>query len=47
MTDPDECGCHRECVTTPHECEKPCTWPLCMSEEEQQKLAQEIADDLW
>jgi hypothetical protein len=42
----DECGCHRTCITLPHECERPCVWPSCLTVEEAKQLADEIlADD--
>lgn len=40
-----ECGCHRGCTMLPHECEKPCVWPSCLSEEEEQQLLKEIEED--
>lgn len=30
----DECGCHKGCHTDPHECEVPCQWPNCLTDEE-------------
>lgn len=41
----DECGCHKGCTVLPHECEKPCRWPNCLTEEEQRQLADEIEQD--
>lgn len=41
----DECGCHGECVTTPHPCTWPCSWPGCLSEEEHAELLRELEDD--
>lgn len=38
----DACGCHRECTTYDHECDVPCQWPSCLSEAEQQELADSI-----
>lgn len=38
----DECGCHRECTTLPHECATPCQWPACLTEAEHRQLAAEI-----
>lgn len=40
-----ECGCHIGCVTYPHECEKPCVWPSCLTEEERKQLAAEVIDE--
>jgi hypothetical protein len=40
----DECGCHRDCTTEPHECEKPCRWPDCLTEAEHAELVQGIQD---
>jgi hypothetical protein len=37
----DECGCHRECTTLPHHCERPCVWPSCLTEAEHLQLAAE------
>lgn len=38
----DECGCHRDCTVEmfgpQHECEKPCRWPGCLTEEEHAEL---------
>lgn len=41
----DECGCHKGCTMLPHDCEKPCTWPDCLTEAEQQKLADDVMKD--
>lgn len=38
----DRCGCHRECSMLPHDCERPCRWPDCLSAAESQALADEI-----
>jgi hypothetical protein len=43
----DECGCHRSCITLPHECEKPCVWPNCLTEVEHEQLAAEIETEEW
>lgn len=45
MASPDECGCHPGCTTLPHECEKPCTWPKCMSEAETAEFIAEMERD--
>jgi hypothetical protein len=37
----EECGCHKGCTMLPHECEKPCSWPKCLTEEEAKQLADE------
>lgn len=34
----DECGCHRECIMLPHECDKPCVWPECLTVDEHAQL---------
>lgn len=41
----DECGCHRECTVLEHECEHPCEWPSCLTDEEQAELAADILAD--
>ena len=41
----DECGCHKECETTPHLCDKPCIWPKCLNEKESQELLDELNQD--
>lgn len=38
----DECGCHRDCSIEPHACERPCTWPDCLTETEHAELAAEV-----
>lgn len=48
MTDKrDECGCHKGCTTLPHECEKPCEWPSCLTPEESAELVEKISKELW
>lgn len=44
MTDDkrDECGCHRACPTTAHECDNPCRWPDCLTAAEHQQLADDV-----
>lgn len=42
----DECGCHRGCTTDPHECERPCQWPGCLTEAEHAQLAAEIEAEM-
>lgn len=42
----DECGCHRNCTTLPHECAKPCQWPNCLTDAESQQLADECMAEL-
>lgn len=42
----DECGCHRECTTIPHTCDRPCSWPDCLSPEEQMQLSDEVLQNL-
>lgn len=43
----DECGCHRGCTTDPHDCERPCRWPDCLTDAEHTALVEEIViDDL-
>lgn len=39
----DECGCHRECHSRPHWCEKPCQWPDCLTDAEHGELLAEVA----
>lgn len=41
----DECGCHRECTMLPHECTKPCEWPSCLTDTEQQQLCDDLEYD--
>jgi len=41
----DECGCHRGCTWTPHECARPCRWPDCLTDEEAAELERELAAD--
>lgn len=41
----DECGCHRECVTLPHDCAKPCRWPDCLTDEERDELDRQLERD--
>lgn len=43
----DECGCHHGCTMLPHECAVPCRWPSCLTEAEQQALADEVLADDW
>lgn len=46
MTTPDkrdQCGCHRGCTTLPHDCDKPCVWPVCLTNEEAGVLLDELA----
>lgn len=38
----DECGCHRDCTTLPHDCDVPCRWPNCMTEGEHQELVDQL-----
>lgn len=42
----DECGCHRECITLPHECETPCRWPGCLTPDEERALVAELEVEL-
>ena len=43
MTDKrDHCGCHRECTDTPHSCDRPCSWPDCLTAEEHEELVHSI-----
>jgi hypothetical protein len=41
----DECGCHKGCVTYPHECEKKCVWPDCLTEAEHAELSADLERD--
>ncbi len=41
-----ECGCHKQCTVLPHECEKPCVWPMCLTEDEEKELNAEM-DKYW
>lgn len=36
------CGCHIGCHTDPHECDRPCRWPACLTQEEADQLAGEV-----
>jgi hypothetical protein len=38
----DECGCHKACTTQPHECDRPCIWPACLTPVEEQALIDEL-----
>lgn len=47
----DECGCHRECTladdilgTPEHECDHPCVWPECLTDDEHLALVNELND---
>lgn len=42
----DVCGCHRECTTLPHTCDRPCIWPTCLTDDEHRQLADNIERDL-
>jgi len=42
----DECGCHRTCTVLPHDCERPCRWPACLTPQEEAQLAEELAEDV-
>lgn len=49
----DECGCHRTCTVAddllgvpPHECDKPCTWPSCLTDSEHAELLAEVKAEL-
>jgi hypothetical protein len=33
-----ECGCHEDCTWLVHHCEKPCSWPNCLTEAEHRQL---------
>lgn len=44
-----ECGCHVGCTMLPHECERPCRWPECLTDAEHAELAASVdwdADDV-
>lgn len=41
----EECGCHKNCETTPHYCEKACMWPACLTPEEERELLKEIKEE--
>lgn len=43
----DECGCHRGCVTLPHECEHPCVWPKCLTKSEEAELIKDLEENGW
>lgn len=40
----DECGCHRDCAAELHECARPCRWPDCLTEDEQQALVKQVME---
>lgn len=42
----DECGCHRECTTLPHQCDRPCSWPNCLTEAEHRQLCDELDQEI-
>lgn len=37
-----ECGCHWQCVMEPHDCDRPCEWPDCLTEAERGELLDEL-----
>jgi hypothetical protein len=41
----DECGCHRDCGYEPHQCQRPCQWPACLTDAEHEALCAELALD--
>lgn len=41
----DECGCHKRCIVLPHDCEKKCVWPNCLTEEEHAELGADLEKD--
>lgn len=43
----DECGCHRECIVLPHDCDKPCVWPQCLTEEETAEVLRDLNENGW
>lgn len=43
----EECGCHKDCTYDPHECDKPCRWPACLTPEEEAELVEKISKELW
>lgn len=42
----DECGCHPDCTTLPHQCERPCGWPACLTEAESAELVAAVDAEL-
>lgn len=38
----EQCGCHKRCTVLPHDCENPCVWPDCLTEEEHKQLCDEV-----
>ena len=49
----DECGCHRECTLADdilgfpeHDCDHPCRWPDCLTDEEHDQLVRDMRDEL-
>ena len=42
----DECGCHRECRMDFHECDRPCVWPNCLTDDEHAELLREVEKEL-
>lgn len=38
----DECDCHRECTVLDHLCDQPCTWPACLTPDEEREFAEQL-----
>lgn len=44
----DECGCHPDCTwdwlkgVRDHACDKPCEWPACLTDKENDELLAEL-----
>lgn len=43
----DECGCHKGCITEPHECEVPCVWPECLTVAEHAEFVASLTAEDW
>lgn len=43
----DECGCHRTCTVLPHDCERPCIWPQCLTPEEEAEVVRDLEENGW
>lgn len=39
-----ECGCHWTCSVLPHDCDRPCRWPECLTEEEERDVLAELEE---
>lgn len=39
----DECGGHKGCTMDDHDCDMPCEWPDCLTEDEHAELLAELS----